>query len=302
MDLAACDGIGQSQDGLITRRQALRVLTKNQVNLFVAQNVWSSIYPGVYRMTGVPDSWHRRVRAATLVRLDVLASHHTAAYLWGLIDRLPRDIEVLTKVGRSTDLPRVIVHRTRRWFPEMRTVAGGIPTTRPARTLIDMSTRCSLQTLQSAVDRALTRRILGFDELVDEFQRIGERAGRNLSVMAAVIPKRTSQYEKLESLGEVDILDWIKEVDLPIPVEQFRVPVGPDDTFRPDYAYPDRKIAIEVQSWGWHGGPTQYEKDAQKAITLASMGWIILPVLPRVESKIAFQQALALTLASRSAA
>lgn len=301
MDLAACDGIGQSQDGLITRRQALRVLTENQIDWLAGGDAWHAVYPGVYRMTGVAPTWRRSVLAMALLRPDVLASHRTAAFLWGLVDRPPAELEFLTRVGRATGPGGVTVHRTRRWFDDMRSVAGGVPTTRPARTLMDLSRRCSLATLQSAVDRALTRRILRFDELMAEFERLGARPGKSFALMAAVLPKRDAQYEKLESVGEVDILDWIRDAALPGPCEQFRIPVGRDDTFRPDYAYPDMKIAIEVQSWGWHGGPAKYEQDASKAIRLAAMGWIVLPVLPRPENKLPFQQALALTLSSRAA-
>jgi hypothetical protein len=302
MDLAACDGIGQSQDGLITRRQALQVLTKNQIDALTRDAVWRAIYPGVYRMTGVPDSWRRRVRAATLVNSGLLASHLTAAYIWGLIDRQPRSIELLTKAGKSADLPGVVVHRTRRWFEGMGGRVDGIAVTNPARTLIELSRNCSFETLRGAVDRALTGRVLKHQDLVEEFERLAIRPGRNFTLMSLVLNKRDEQFERLESPGEADILEWIREANLPVPVEQFRLPVGADDTFRPDYAYPQLKIAIEVQSWRWHGGPARYENDAKKAITLMAMGWIVLPVLPRPDSRAAFIQALRFTLATRSAA
>jgi hypothetical protein len=302
MDLAACDEIGQSQDGLITRRQALRVLTKDQIDELLTQKVWRPLYPGVYRMTGVPNTWLRSVLAATLVNPNALASHHTAAYLFGLVDRRPNDLEFLVKAGKSADLPGVVVHRTRRWFPDMQTVVSGVRSTRVPRTLLELSTFCSVETLGSAVDRALTRRLAGFDELVREFERIGVRSGRKFDVMRSVLSVRDGQFGRVDSVGEADVLAWIKAAGLPMPQEQFRLPVGRHETFRADYAYPRMKIAIEVQSWAWHGGITQYERDAHKEITLAAMGWVVLPVLPRAENREVFLRALTLALESRSAA
>jgi hypothetical protein len=299
MDLAACDGIGQSQDGLITRRQALRVLTTSQLERLVARGAWKPLYPSSYRMTGVRETWRRRVQAATMARENTVASHRTAAYLWGIIERQPTNVEVLTPFKKSARLPDARVHRTRKWHELMLVEIDGIAITTPARTIIDLSSCSTFNELRSAIDAAITKRLLRLSDISDELERIGTRGRRYCRILMAVLSKMDKRFEKAGSGGEIIVGRWIKNGDFPPPVPQLRIDVSPTQTFYPDFAYPEKKIAIEVQSWRWHGGPAQYERDAEKAIALNAMGWIVLPVLPRKPNKANFLQALRRLLAER---
>lgn len=299
MDLARCDEIGYRQDGLIVRRQALEVLSERQITYLLQQGVWHQIYPGAYRMTGVADTWMRRVRAATLLRPDVRVSHHAAAFLLDLIDRQPSTIEVLAPMTSSARLPKVAVRRTRTWPMHDTFTVHGIPSTCVARTIVDIVPRSSIRTIQRAVDHAITKHHCAVDDIYSVVEYTGTRGRKNIRLLLDLLPKRAGQLERAESIEEINILDWIREANLPIPTAQFCIPVGSGSSFRIDFAYPDLKVAIEVQSWRWHGGPAQHEKDASRTITLAAMGWIVLPVLRRQENRAPFLAALRNTLISR---
>ena len=47
---------------------------------------------------------------------------------------------------------------------------------------------------------------------------------------------------------------------------------------RLDFAYPDLKVAIECQSYEWHSGHQNWEKDIERHNRLQSLGWIIVYV------------------------
>lgn len=47
---------------------------------------------------------------------------------------------------------------------------------------------------------------------------------------------------------------------------------------RLDFAYPDMKVAIECQSYEWHSGRQNWEKDIDRHNRLQSLGWIIVYV------------------------
>lgn len=62
--------------------------------------------------------------------------------------------------------------------------------------------------------------------------------------------------------------------------------------FRFDFAWPEFKVAVEVQGGGWmpadkdgrrrgaHGGGEALERDCEKHALAAALGWIVVPVTP----------------------
>jgi hypothetical protein len=72
---------------------------------------------------------------------------------------------------------------------------------------------------------------------------------------------------------------------LPIPVPEYRF--HPRRKWRFDWAFPDQKIALEVQggayliAGGRHTRGSGFETDAEKFSEAAILGWRILHVLPK---------------------
>lgn len=54
---------------------------------------------------------------------------------------------------------------------------------------------------------------------------------------------------------------------------------------RVDFAYPDRRVAIELHGYAWHHSRHQWEKDQKRAVALAGLGWTYLPLTNRAFSK-----------------
>jgi hypothetical protein len=75
----------------------------------------------------------------------------------------------------------------------------------------------------------------------------------------------------------------IKGAALPPPVRQCRTPWdGTGRKFRADFAWPDRKIVLEVDGGTWSGGRhtsgAGYERDADKSNLAQLNGWRVLRV------------------------
>jgi very-short-patch-repair endonuclease len=62
---------------------------------------------------------------------------------------------------------------------------------------------------------------------------------------------------------------------LPEPVQQHRVAVG-DRRYCIDLAYPDLKIAIEVDGWEYHSSRSAFDDDRSRANDLVVAGWQVL--------------------------
>lgn len=78
---------------------------------------------------------------------------------------------------------------------------------------------------------------------------------------------------------------------LPIPQREYRF--DPTRRYRIDFAYPDKKIAIEIEGGvftrGRHVRPMGYVKDMEKYSAISKAGWILLRYLPK---KINFKEIL----------
>lgn len=88
----------------------------------------------------------------------------------------------------------------------------------------------------------------------------------------------TNKSKPLRSALEVEMINHIRALKLPMPVEEFKF--HPERKWRFDFAYPDLKIAIEVEGGTWSGGRhtrgSGYEKDCEKYNTACLLGWSVL--------------------------
>ena len=147
--LAAERGIFKGQLGLATRRELIEAgVTNGEIRLAIAQGRWIRAATGLYALANWPDMANRRLLAACLAGRGV-ASHASAAWVWGLLDDEPEPLSISVPHGRratlpapgprigGTDLGGVVVHHSRDLSDESTSTWRGIPTTKPQRTLVD---------------------------------------------------------------------------------------------------------------------------------------------------------------------
>jgi very-short-patch-repair endonuclease len=61
-----------------------------------------------------------------------------------------------------------------------------------------------------------------------------------------------------------------------LPVPAVELVVGPDGSYRLDFAYPLLKLAIEVDGYVWHFSPEQQRRDHRRRNRLHINGWQVL--------------------------
>jgi len=62
---------------------------------------------------------------------------------------------------------------------------------------------------------------------------------------------------------------------LPAPLQQYRVRLN-GRTFRIDLAYPERRVAIELDGWDCHRTRSAFDADRARADALVVDGWTLL--------------------------
>jgi hypothetical protein len=296
------EALAEHQDGVVSVEQAQRLgVTSGQIAWRRSTGRYRRCRRGVVRIGGVPPSWRQAVRMAALAAGEPVAvSHASAVRIYGL--ELPhavhrrwrRDgtfIELAAPLWRHIRLRGVRGHRSGRWMPGDVVLYAGMPVTSPVRTVVDLSSRLGVDGTGRLVDEMLRRRLLSVAELRDRIVELRPAPGRSMRVLRAVVAARDETYAPGESTLEARIRRVIRRKGFPPPVGQHWVR---DASFaaRLDFAYPDVKVYLEGDGFGFHRYASDLDRDVRRRNALVERGWIGLHFTWRmsdaeIESKLA---------------
>ncbi|QNK81395.1 DUF559 domain-containing protein [Nakamurella sp. PAMC28650] len=258
------------QEGLIGRDQALAAgMTVAQIRTRLDRDDWVTIHPEVYRSTEHELSTSVWVRAASLwAGSGSSVSGHTAAWWWGLTDQPPGLIEVtVPRAGHRRSRPQARVVR-RNLPPNDRAVHRGVHVTGLALSALDGAVALG-PAGAAMLDRALQRRLQLADLEAAHQRNLGANgspaAGRLLHA-AADGAAAISERLLLRLLRRSGLSGWKVNA---------RVSIG-GHVIRPDIAFLDEGVAVEVDGWAWHHEPDRFQRDRVRQNLLVGAGWIVL--------------------------
>ncbi len=186
-------------------------------------------------------------------------------------------------------------HRTVAFLACEHAVHRGIPVTTVARTLVDLSGRLSTAQLGRMADHAMRAGTLRLDDLRKSVTGLPSAPGRHPTRIERVLQRRLAGYDPGDSGLEMRFARAIVGGGLPEPVLQHPVSVG-TRRYRIDLAYPDGKIAIEIDGWEYHRSRSAFDDDRNRANDLVVAGWHVL----RFTSSMTDGQAVATVAAALS--
>jgi very-short-patch-repair endonuclease len=188
-------------------------------------------------------------------------SHRSAAALWGIRPSQGR-IELTTPRTR-TARPGLLLHRAVLPHDEI-TTHHGIPTTSPARTLLDLAGVLPPHQLQRALNEAEIERLAGPLALIDRHP-----TERGIAALRQPAPRTRSDLE-------ADFLAFLNDRRFPTPQTNARV-----EGYEVDCVWPDRTLIVELDSYTFHGTRQAFENDRQRDRHLTAAGWIVARVTSR---------------------
>ena len=249
-----------AQHGIVRREQVLASgLTRSDLHRRTAAGLLVPCHPGVLRAAGAPVTWRGDLLAAVWsAGDDAVASHRSAAALWQL-DGFDHDvIELTIPPGFPPKRRGVIVHRGVSVDPADRTEIDAVPVTRIDATIIAVVAVLPTRVIPDVVDSALVQGLTRADRVLDKLLRFGRRGRRNAGALAAVLEARLDGARPHANRFERRLSRILVRAGLAEPVAQFEVRERGRVIARPDLAYPDVKIAIEADSYRWHGGRSMW--------------------------------------------
>ena len=181
-----------------------------------------------------------------------------------------RDVELtVSRVLKGDD---VILHRKRLDERDI-TIHLGLRTTSPARTLLDLADVLRTARFKRCVHDALHRGLASLGEIEQLMARVGGQGVRGTKLLRTVISETVEADIRSQTTFERRLRHLIWESDLPRPIAQFEIFNDEGFVATPDFAYPEQRVAIEADSFRWHGDKGAWANDLRRRTLLARSGW-----------------------------
>jgi len=275
--------LAAQQKGLVTRDQLLRAgLSRSTIWRRAASGVLIPAGDRTFRIPAAPDSQDGAVLAACL-ELDGVASHQTAGWLHGLLDRPPHVDVCVPRLHRSwpppPSPPGVRAHSSTDLPVSDITQVRGVPVTSVARTLMtlgavvpaEMSQERLAEVLAVACERGQASERWLFWLL--ERRRIQGRIGTVAfeEALAARV-----ELGPTESWLERETLRILEEAGLPRPRVQQRVERRGRFVGRVDLRFDPEPVVLEVLGYATHRSRADLERDTRRLNQLVLAGKTVL--------------------------
>jgi hypothetical protein len=261
-------------DGLVTRKQLLDRIPAVVLDGHIGRRNLVRVFPHVYRLTNGSGDDVTLLRAALLHTGPVAAlSHTTALALWGL-RRLERPLHLTIDQGlKRAGAPDLVVHRRLRFDPTSAqcTQRSGLRVTALPRSLVDAWPLMPLHDRRPLAIDAVRRRLVTAHQLRDSLAERPNVAGHRALRQTIELIADGCQSE-LEAHG---VLTVFRHRSLPTSVGQHPVDL-PTGRVRLDRAYPEVRLAVELDGAAFHTSPEDRARDLARDRALAALGWVVL--------------------------
>jgi hypothetical protein len=281
IDRNALARILDQQLSVITRGQAASAgLTRHALqHRLRLEGPWQGLLPGVYlAATGTPTLIQQEMAAllyagqgSVITGLAAVRQHHIRGPATEFVDVLipssrKRRDAAFVRVHRTTHLP------TRSWQ------LGPLHYALPARAVADaVRDLTSLRDVRAMVADAVQRGHCNVADLSTELS-MGPNRGSTLFREALA-----DVADGIRSAAEGDLKDLLGKSGLPMPLFNASIYDDRDGTFiaRPDAWWPDRGVAVEVDSHEWHLSPHDHARTLKRQRRMGKYGIVVLPFTPK---------------------
>jgi very-short-patch-repair endonuclease len=246
---------------MVTRRQLLAAgLDDKDIEYRVRTSRLIRVHRGVYAVGHLPPSPHARAMAAVLAcGPAAVLSHRSAAAAWGLLAH-PGRVDVTTP-GKHRH-PGINAHRSRLAATDI-TRQYGIPTTTPARTLLDLADVLEPAALTRAVHDLRLAKLVRLDDLAAQL-----RSGRRTAALKRLVDRPT---RPTRSHFEDAFLRFVDRYGLPCPEVNTIVAGHEVDLF-----WAPQRLVGELDGYDAH--ELRFEEDRERDADLLAHGLRVVRV------------------------
>jgi len=250
-------------DGVIGRTEAFALgMSRHQIDGRVSRGEWVVMARGVYRCVTHPFSEAALVRGAVLAHGGV-ADRSTAAWWHGLVTELAAPLTISAPHATTGERwSHTGVDLMRRSFlpADVADCRGLAVTGKPLTVLLAAA---GMEYGARLIDRTLQTRAVVLQELRDALDRNSGRwglaAARHWLAIASGDTESYAERLFAKLLRSEGITGWVEQ----LPIAGWRI----------DFAWPELRLAVEIDGWAYHSSLDSFRSDRQKDNALQAAGW-----------------------------
>lgn len=262
------------QHGLVTRTQLLGTgVGRNTVDYRVKTGRLRPVHRGVYRIGPLLAPHEREMAAVLACGPESVISHRSAAALWQLLPSGDgrASVHVLVPARDRHRRPGIVAHRGPALEPAEVTTVERIPTTVPARTVLDLASGVGPRELEQALARAERQGLVTHDELSALMARHSTRRA-GLRLLRTLLQER-AEPALARSEAEERMLALIRKARLPLP--EVNVELG---GYEVDFLWRAERLVVEVDGFAFHSSQGRFESDRRRDADLSARGFRVIRV------------------------
>lgn len=258
-------GLLATQDGVITRRQALDAgLSSSAIGRLVSRGEWNAPAGGVYVATDRATTDRARLRIAGAAAGPGAVVCGLASLWWQkCADRPPKTVVVIAPPGRRgrTVAGTLLVHRELHPIDVVKRDGLSVMAL-PLAVIEAAATEDAIREL----DRALLRRKVSLDDVVAAHERYPGRRGATAAgrLLAAAAGGARSEAERSTHrlLRRARITGWTANTD-----------VG---GYVGDIVFAGARVIVEIDGFAFHTDPAAFQRDRERRNALVAAGWTVI--------------------------
>jgi very-short-patch-repair endonuclease len=222
------------------------------------------LHRGVYAVGHEALGWEGWCEAAVLANSPSVASHWSAAWLWGLMRSQPSGKFHVTATTRRHRRKDFNVHFAELADEDTSSVQG-IPVTSVARTALDLAA------LDAGGTSARLKRLEDGEHRLDlrEFEALlsRSRGHKGWAALAEAVDLYRPDPTVTRSGLERRFRALVRRAGLPRPSMNFVV-----GGYELDCYWPEQRLAVELDTYGTHGSRLSFEEDRKRQRVLGLLG------------------------------
>jgi hypothetical protein len=152
---------------------------------------------------------------------------------------------------------------------------SGVPVTSVERTLVDLGAVVSVARLEAVAVEALRGRLTSVARLTKRVEALEERGRSGPRHLRRLLHAWGPDAAPPESVLESRLRRLLDRYSLPAGEPQMEVCDG-GFRARVDLAYPEARVAVELDGYRWHGDKVAWRADLVRRNRLTRLGWRVL--------------------------
>jgi Transcriptional regulator, AbiEi antitoxin len=246
--------LAKKQHGVVALEQLERLgYSRHSAGRAVRSGQLHRLHRGVYAVGHLNLAWEGRCLAAVLAcGPSAVASHYSAAWLWGLLRTRPGTLHV-TAPKRRRQRAGFRLHFSS-LAREDRSVCDGIPLTAVSRTVLDLAAVFDARRLERVLESSEELRIFDLRAVDALLARAGRHPGAGRLRRALAIYRDEPAFTR--SQLERRFLGLVKAAGLPAPTMNFAI-----GEYELDAYWQWERFAVELDVYGTHGSRAAFERD-----------------------------------------